>query len=209
MDNLDEAARRPMQYLSEDGVPDLMLGLNSLLVGAIFLIAFLLPKDTAFGRNYIFIAQILWGCCIFGMRWGVKALRAKVTFPRGGYVDVPNPRLAIWTLRILRVAGAVLVTVILSQILMRSGTSWERFAVPLVALTMAVALGVSGWRYQLPYMLWLALCSLALGVCVYQFQRGGAGICWMLIGLGTAMTLAGAVRLRGFIVSHPRLLETA
>jgi hypothetical protein len=208
MENLDEVTRRPMRYLSEDGVPDLTLGLQSLLVGVIFLIAFELPKGSAISHIYIFAAQILWGCCILGMRWGVKALKTQVTFPRGGYVALAtcraNNRVSAWSFRILRVGGVVLATLMVSQVLAKSGAiPWERFSVPVVAIGMALVMSVSGWRYKRPYMLWLAVFSLLLGVFVDQFQEGGTGICWMLIGLGAGIAAAGLFRLRGFLASHP------
>ena len=212
MANLDEVARRPRRYLSEDGVPDVMLGLNSFLVGLIFLVAFLLPKGSSIGRYYIFVAQILWGCCILGMRWGIRTLRMRVTFPRGGYValaDCQANTSSVWALRFLRVACVVLATLMAEQVLMKGGASaLERFVGPLIAVGMALAMSVAGWRYKLSYMNWLALFSLLLGVCVYPFQRGGAGICWMLIGLGLGISVAGLVRLRGFIGAHPMPVET-
>jgi hypothetical protein len=212
MENLDEVTRRPVRYLSEDGVPDLMLGLNSLLVGVIFLIAFELPKGSSVGRYYIFLAQILWGCCIFGMRWGITTLRRNVTFPRGGYVALANCRVSgasVWALRFLRVACVVLVTLMTEQVLLKNGAdALERFAIPLITIGMALAMSVASWRYKLPYMQWLALFSLLLGACVYPFRQGGAGICWMLIGLGAAIAFGGVVRLRGFMASHPLPAET-
>jgi hypothetical protein len=204
MEELDDVVRRPMRYLSEDGVPDLMLGINSLLVGLIFWIAFELPKGSFASHIYIFVAQILWGCCIFAMRWGIKTLRTKVTFPRGGYVALPKRRASAWSLRILRIAGVVLVTLMVGQVLMRSeAQALERFAVPVIAVGIALALIIPGWQYGLPYMQWLASFSLILGTFVYQFRPAGAGICWMLIGVGVAISFAGAVRLRAFIASHP------
>jgi hypothetical protein len=200
--NLDELARRPMRYLSEDGVPDLLLGLNSLLVGVIFLIAFELPKGSVVSRYYIFGAQILWGCCVFGMRFGITALRRRVTFPRGGYVALANCRvnsLSLWSLRFLRVASVVLVTLMTEQVLLKNENVLDRFALPLIAVGMASAMSVAGWRYRLPYLQWLTL----FVVCAYPFQHGGAGIFWMLIALGTGIAIEGVFRLRHFVVSHP------
>jgi len=208
VENLDEATRRPMRYLDEDGVPDLLLGLNSLLVGVIFLIAFLLPKDSSIGRIYIFAAQILWGCCIFGMRWGIRTLRRKVTFPRGGYVALANCKVnsvSLWAWRFLRVAVVVAVTLMTAQLLMKNEGTLQRFALPMIAIGMSLAMSVAGWRYKLPYLQWLGL----FAVCVYPFQRGGVGLYWMLIGLGTVIAVGGVVRLRGFIASHPLPVETA
>ncbi len=203
MENLDEVTRRPRRYLSEDGVPDVMFGLNSFLVGVIFLIAFLLPKGSPTGRVYIFAAQIMWGLCILGMRWGISTLRRKVTFPRGGYVALANCRVnsvSVWAVRCLRVACVVLATVMMEQVLTRGGEiALERFAVPLISIGMALALSIASWRYKLPYMQWVAFFI----VCISPFEHGGAGLCWMLIGLGGAIAVAGGFRLRGFVVSHP------
>jgi hypothetical protein len=81
---------------------------------------------------------------------------------------------------------------------------WERFTVPVVSVVFALSLGIPGWRYKLPHMIWLAGFSLALGALMYSLHRGfGESICGMMIGLGIAMALAGALRLSKFVASHP------
>ncbi len=45
-------------------------------------------------------------------------------------------------------------------------------------------------------MIWLAVFSLFLGAAVYELRRGfGESLCLMLVGLGTAMAVACALRL--------------
>jgi hypothetical protein len=207
MAKLDEVVDRPRAYWSEDGVPDLMLGLNFLIVGVLFLILFVLPKGSSLAKSYIWAAQAGWLCCSLGMSWGIKSLKERVTAPRGGYVALREPaakmRMSKWSLWVLTFAASGLIGFI--AIVLRTGVAgWERFAIPLVAIVFALTLAVPGWRYKLPHMQWLGAFSLLLGVCVYRLHHGiGESVCEMMIGLGIAMTLAGAVRLWNFLASHP------
>ncbi len=70
---------------------DLVLGLNLLIVGGLFLVGYELPKGSALSQNYIWLAQAGWLGSSLGMRYGIKALKERVTAPRGGYVALQEP----------------------------------------------------------------------------------------------------------------------
>jgi hypothetical protein len=191
-----------MAYWSEDGVVDLTLGLNLVVVGGLFLIGYALPKGSSFARNYIWLAQAGWLACGLGMRYGIKALKERVTMPRGGYVALQEPgegrTWALWGLSFAAMAMVWVVTRLVRD------AGWDRLTAPLVGILFALALAFPGWRYKLPHMIWLAVFSLLLGAGVYSLQRGfGESLCLMMIGLGTATSFVGALRLSRFIASHP------
>jgi len=82
-------------------------------------------------------------------------------------------------------------------------------AAPGFAMLFAVALLVGGLRYKLEHMIYLAAFSLILGAWMCRIGAGPQGGLWVMMWLGTAMALTGAVRLKRFLKVNPRPQDLA
>jgi hypothetical protein len=200
--DLDEATKRPMRYWDQDGLPGLVLGLVLIVSGGVFLVGRALPRGSSISQVYAIVAPILWGGSCLAMRWGLKKLKERITFPRGGYVALREPTL---TYRASALAAVLLVGAGMALLNAKGGLpQWRWMAAPGFATFFAVALLVGGLQYRLPHMLWLAAFSLVLGAWMYRIRAGVEGGLWVMLWLGGAMALTGAVRLRSFLKANPR-----
>jgi hypothetical protein len=57
-------------------------------------------------------------------------------------------------------------------------------------------------------MNWLAAFSLLLGGATYVAAAGAKGMLWVMLGIGAALALSGALRFRTFLKTRP-IIETA
>jgi hypothetical protein len=56
------------------------------------------------------------------------------------------------------------------------------------------------WRY-----LWIASLSLSLGGATFAAGAKGEGVIWVMLGTGVALVLEGALRLKRFFKTQPRI----
>ena len=198
----DDISKRPLRYWSEDGVPDLVLGLWCACTALIFLAARMLPKGSSAASVYPMAAPALWGLSSLAMVRGLKALKERITFPRTGYVAL---RERGWRYAFTAALGALPIAVY--GVVLTTGFElphWERFAGPALAMIFAITLFVGGLRYKLPHLLGLAVFSLVPGAWTYWIEAGMDGTLWVMLSLGGAMAIAGALRLRSFLAANPK-----
>lgn len=193
-----------MRYWDQDGLPELMLGLLLTITGSAFLAGYALPRESSIAQVYAFVAPIVWGGSSLAMSWGLRKLKERITFPRGGYVALRRPTPAY------RVSALVVVLLVGGwMFLLRDGlTRGQSVVAPGVAAFFVVALLVGGLRYRLPHMLGLAAFSLLLGAGAYRINAGSQGALSVMVFLGVAMVLTGALRLRNFLKAFPRPANT-
>jgi hypothetical protein len=205
--DLDDLAARPMRHWDQDGLPELMLGLLFIASSAVFLVGYALPRGSSTAQVYAQVGPICWAAASLSMRWGLKKLKERITFPRGGYVALSEPTPAYWACALgvvlLVGAGALLLNV---EGGLAEGT-W--MAAPGFAALFAAALVVGGLRYKLEHMVYLAAFSVILGAWMFRIGAGPQGGLWVMMWLGTAMALTGAVRLKRFLKANPRLQDLA
>ncbi len=209
--NIDQWADRPKMFALEDGVGELMLGLNAAITGSAFAVSFMLPKGSPEAQYSTFVVQAIWLCASLGMAWGLKTLRARVTIPRGGYVGFEEPRPIIGsriTTRAL-IAGLALaasLALLILTIFRGPALPWDSlltimacgFALLIAALYVAGAV-----RFRLTYMYYLAGFSVLLGIWMYRARPGTIGVAALMALEGAASALAGGIKLRRFMKSHP------
>jgi hypothetical protein len=200
--SLDDFAKRPMRYWSQDGLPDLLLGLMLVVPGIVFLAGEALPKASFSSQAYSFVAPWVWLGCTLALVRIFKRLKERIIFPRAGYVALPDPTWRYWA---AMVASAVLFGNGMAFLWLR----WNWLSGPGVALLMVTTLMIGAVQYRLPHMLWLAMVALLLGVATYQVKTGMEGGLWVLVGLGIAMSLTGAWKLRNFLKANPRSEQPA
>lgn len=209
--NIDQWVERPKLFALEDGVAELMLGLNAAITGSAFAVSFALPKGSPQAQYSTFVVQAIWLCASLGMAWGLKTLRARVTIPRGGYVGFEEPRPIIGsriTTRAL-IAGLALaasLALLILTIFRGPALPWDSlltiiacgFALLIAAMYVAGAL-----RFRLTYMYYLAGFSVLLGIWMYWTRPGTSGVAILMALEGAASALAGGIKLRRFMKSHP------
>ena len=193
---------RPMRYWDQDGLPEIMLGLLFIVSSGVFLVGYALPRGSPTAQLYAQVGPITWAAACLAMRWGLKELKERITFPRSGNVALPEPAPTYWAWAL----GVVLLVGVGVLLLNVNGPFLEGpwMAAPGFALLFAVALLAGGLRYNLTHMLVLAAFSLLLGAWMCGTGAGPEGGLWVMVWLGAAMALTGALRVTRFLHTNPR-----
>jgi hypothetical protein len=180
---------------------EFVLGLFFCALGAIYLPGHALLKTTFFGQRYAMIAPYLEMVCCLAMVVALKRLRAKLIFPRTGYVVFRPGKSRKW----MMVTGfGVAIAIAVAALLWRSAfANIERVAGPAFAITLAACFVPGGIVYRLPHLIWLGVWALILGSATYFIGAEIEGALWVMVGVGAAMALSGALRLRVFLQTHP------
>jgi hypothetical protein len=196
---LKDIARRPRSYWNIDGLPELGVGVLWLVWGGYFLSREAVPRGGVYQvyRNMGLLLVV--GFCL-GMNWALKRLKERITFPRTGYMTLRPPSRAQRLVTMLLGAAVAVGMVVLVR---RGGVFWETWAGPLMGLLLAFALLAVGICQRLRSMLVLALLAVPCGFLGRALAPGWGGMNWLFVLLGAAATVAGAVRLRGFLRRNP------
>ena len=199
--NLGDLARRPARYWNVDGLPELMMGLLWIAWGGAWIVGQQVPHDWRWTAYWLLVppALALGG---FGANWATRRLKARVTFPRTGYVEWKAPgrgtRLGAAALAIA--AAVALAVMVLTSDARPAGT----MATPIIAVILSLGFVVISVRQRTPHYLALGGSALALGLALGWTRSGWTSVNWMFLGLGVACALVGAVRLARFLSRHPR-----
>jgi hypothetical protein len=195
--DLDEIARRPQQYWSADGLPELVMGGLWMVWGSAWLLGERLPREWA-NVYWMFTPVFLALSGVLAVHV-IKRLKARLTFPRTGYVEWKEPSLAtrLGTAALAMVVGAILVAVIFT------GHAGGRNAPVVLGVILSLAFLAASMRQRAPHLLALAVVAIALGLAVGAIAEGWTAVHWLFLGLGVATSLAGGLRLASFMGKHP------
>ena len=203
--DLDELARRPQRYWNADGLPDLMMGLLWILWGGSLLLGGLVPHDWR-GFVYWVVVPTLIVSSGFLSVWATKKLKARLTFPRTGYVEWHGAGSS-------QRRGAALVAVLAAVIIaalavaVRTSLGAENNGAAIFTVMLSLAFVVASIRHRAPYYLALAAVAAVLAVVVARAGAGLESLNWVFVALGAACAALGALRLAFFLRNHPRLPE--
>lgn len=201
--DLDEVARRPVRYWNVDGIPELMMGVLWMVWGAAWLFGESLP-DSARRQTYWAFTPVLLVLSGFASVWATKKLKARLTFPRTGYVSWKAPGAgARWgTAAASMVTALVLAAAI---VLMRDGAPrGEQSAAPVVTVILSLAFVVASVRQRAPHYLALAAVAAALALALASLRAPWESLNRVFVLLGAATATVGALRLALFMRKHPR-----
>jgi hypothetical protein len=192
--NLDEVARRPRQYWNVDGAPDLIMGLVFMAWGGIAV----LGREVG-SSLFSAVSWVLLMLTAFAAMPLVKRLKARVSFPRTGYVEwnPPSRGQRFATGIIAAVAGVAL------ALMIGRGVATDHIVLGF-CLVLSVGCVVGSVIQRAPHMLVLAVVALLLGVAFDAWKADWRSLSWVLVAFGMAQALLGAVRLAQFVRSHPR-----
>jgi hypothetical protein len=196
-----EARIRSLRLWSENGIDELTVGLLMCVMGGIFLPGYSLSKTAFFGRNYAMFAPYLEAAFFLAMVLTLKKVRARLIFPRTGYVVFRPAASRIWIFVIFQGFAAAMV---LGDIFWRSRLpDLSRAWGPGFGFVFAACLLWGGITYRLPHFIWLAGLSTLLGAVTFAAGAKIDGALWVMVGVGVAMAWDGAVRMKGFLRTHP------
>lgn len=197
--DLDEIARRPQKYWTADGLPEVVMGALWMVWGIAWLVGENLPRDQA--RVYWMIVPLLLVVGGVAAIRVIKSLKARITFPRTGYVEWKEPTRAA---QLATAAVAMIAAAILAGVVLKGDAGQGRNAPVVLGVMLSLAFLVASLRQRAPHLLALAGVALALGLAVGTIGQGWTAANWVFVGLGAATSLAGALRLASFISRHPR-----
>jgi hypothetical protein len=203
--DLNEIARRPETYWSVDGLPELVMGGLWMVWGSAWIVGEQLPRDWA--SVYWMVVPVLLAGSGVAAVYVIKRLKARLTFPRTGYVEWKEPSGR------MRLAGAVLamvVAAVLVAVVVRGDAGLAGRAPLVLGGVLALAFLGAAARQRAPHLLALGAAAIALGLAVGAVAEGWTAVHWLFIGLGAATSIAGGLRLASFMGKHrPAAVEGA
>ena len=196
--DLKRLARRPMEYWNVDGLPELMMGALWITWGSAWLVGQGLPRGRAWNVYWSLVPFLLVASGL-ASTWATKKLKERITFPRAGYVQwrAPSRRRAL-----LAALVGMLATVTLVLVQRRAG-DLETIAGPAAGCVLGTGLVLAAWTQRMTHLLGLAAAALVLGFALGAWRQGWDAVCWLLVALGAATMIVGALRLRMFVRRNP------
>lgn len=192
--------RRPLRSWNADGLPELMMGLLWIIWGVAWQLGQALG-NTGPGRFYtLFMPAVLVLTSVAAL-WAIRKLKERITFPRAGYVKLkePGPRE-----RFAAAAIALVTAALLAALAARGRTlGLQQAGAPGMAVLLSLSFVVLSIRQRAPHLLALAGVALTLGLAFAALEIGWEDAYWILIAVGAATAIAGALRLRWFLELHP------
>jgi len=199
-DNINYHVQRTRQYWHVDGLAELVAGGIFLFLGAYFFALSALPPNSLLntllqaGFALIFIGSLLLGKRL------VTALKARLTFPRTGFVAYRSPTgQSRWIS-----AGLALLMAALVVRLMATAPASLAWMPAITGLVVAGGWLIFASRLGLPRFFLLAIASLALGIGLSPAGLGdllGLAIYYALMGL--TLLLSGGLTLRRYLKQAP------
>lgn len=199
--DLDSIEARPRQYWNADGIPELVMGAVWVVWGGLTWLGEWMSRDHRI-EPYTMIIPLLLVVTSFLANPAIKLLKAKLTFPRTGYVEWRKPGRSQ---KGLAVAAAILVSVGIALLISLLRTeSLQRLAAPATGLIVALAFLAAWYRKTARHMLWSAVICVGLAAAVYWMNLGiGDGFALLLTGTGMASFLFGLATLRTYLRANP------
>jgi len=196
--DVDDVVSRVRRNWMKDGLAEIMLGLLFVLMGGGSLAKLALPRWLSLDL----LTSALTVAGALGLVWGFKKAKERITFPRCGYVALPQPtRMSRAAMFAMFAAFGVIFTLLMTQ--------FNRMTVPVSALVFALILTAPGLRVKGLRMIWEGVLTLLFGAFLFWFidLDGSRGLMALTGMIGAAMVIIGAVRLRNFLKSNPLAQE--
>jgi hypothetical protein len=192
---------RPRRYWNIDGIPELVMGLVWIVWGLALVVGETLPRGSAAAAYYWMCVPAILVLSGVAATWLTRRLKARLTDPRTGYVELRQPGRGVHALTALIAiaAAAVLAGLVVSG----RATGAEHMASPAVGVILSLAFVAASVRQKAPSFLALAGVALALGVAFAILKLGLTAMNWLFVGLGAATVLTGGWRLRSYLARHP------
>lgn len=189
-DPIDQAASRARRYWYVDGLNEIAFGGLCILLGFYFQVQDSLQLSSWL-RQILEVGLVLFiVALVLLLNKLLNFLKARITYPRSGYVSYRRPN----TIRRF-VTGllAAAIASVLSALLMIAPAGLDWMA-GLTGLVLAAAWLFLAWRFQLSRFLVLSLVSLGGGIFLALTQPDGvAGLAAMYFLEGAALLVSGGL----------------
>lgn len=205
--DLADIAQRPQRYWNADGIPELLMGLLWMVWGGAWLAGERMPRGRLYDVFWLFVPALL---ALSGVAvvWATRALKARVTFPRAGYVAWQEPSTAARiTAGAISIVTAAIVAALAVKV--RATGATAQMAAPILGVILSLGFLVAAVRQHAPHYLALAGVAVAMGIVLGTWNAGWESAHWLFVALGAASAAIGAVRLARFLRAHPRRAEAA
>jgi hypothetical protein len=202
-DNLSKLMRRPRQYWYADGLPEIAIGFIFLAVGLLFSWQAAVPERSPWKALASLGLPILIVGGLWVTRWLVGAAKARLTYPRTGFVAYPRPsrRRRVVTLLIGLLLGAG-VSALLVRVLTAANLDTLSFTFPLQGFFVGLLIAFIGQGLIRFYVVggFTALLGIALAAAALPEEPGSA-IFYGLLGL--ALVTSGGITLWRYLQQNP------
>lgn len=198
--NISDMQRRPMRYWAIDGIGELVLGGVFILIGIVAYITHTVPKTSAssaaLGSSFQMLAIVL---LIVGGRYLISWLKARITYPRTGYVVIDRKitSKSRWLGMGLGLVFGLLFGLAINFLVNSYGTHWLLFYTgTLLGLTLAIA----GFKTQTARFYWLAVLTVAAGAFAAWVPASEAMKYMLLFSItGVLMLTSGLLTLQHYL----------
>lgn len=198
--DLNELARRPVRYWNADGVPELVLGLMWIVWGGAWLIGQTIPYGWRSGLYWLTVPPAL-ALSAFATKPLIRRVKARITFPRTGYVEWKQPEASsrVAAAAVIVVAALALAVVIVNE---AGDRSLEHRLPPIMTVVLSVSFLALSIRHRAPHYLAFAAVAIAVSLATASLVSGWDSLSWMFVALGAACTFFGGVKLALFVRAH-------
>jgi hypothetical protein len=205
--NFSEVEQRVKRYWYTDGIGELLGGGLFLLLGLYFSIQQYFGDQSLVGVILqSSFALILIGGTIIG-RQLINHLKARLTYPRTGYVEYHSAEKNMTRQPILAALIAMTVAV-LSIIITRRIDAIDAMVAVTGVLVAVILLVKQGWSSKMPRFYVLSAISLILGIALSVSGLPGGYNLGAFYGLmGTAFTISGGLTLERYLRENPMPVE--
>jgi hypothetical protein len=184
-------------------VPYLVSGLIWILLGSSALIRQVFPQGLVAQEMPKWIGI----CCAVAVLLGARALKQRIVFPRGGYVE---PRVQPASRFVYLFSFAAMVALAIFAIA-RPGhlpPLDSRFIPSAFAICFAILCLAGSWHQKHAPMMWFGVYFVGLATLLWwtpgnNYERMSV----LEVGAGLPLAVAGALRLRSFLKVNPRPVE--
>jgi hypothetical protein len=222
-DTEDQVARsrlRAIQYQHVDGTYELTFGGAFLLMAACFYVVSLIAIPNSFFSNNLlpFAPLIVWVGGVVLIDALVQRLRARVTYPRTGYIAYRKPQPLKRTTRLVIWIGIPLLTIILLAFIFLNRPMFQQTDQDYISFLFPSFCGllfsglwvILGWKTSLPRFYLLALVSALVSVGLFWNGVGGNTAIALLFGaMGMVLCVSGGLTLRQYLRQNPAPQEAA
>lgn len=197
--DVERAERRARQYWYDDGLTEIGGGCLLLAIGALFLAEALLPEGILPANFSAIGIVLLVAGGIWIVNWAVKAAKARITYPRTGYVRYQR-RTRTPQRKLITVVVAIVIATLANLILFATAPASLDWTPALQGVFIGLFILYIAYSVGLVRFYLLALFSFILGPAVAVAGLGsslGNGI--YFTGMGLAFLLSGVISLINYL----------
>lgn len=200
---IKEVEQRVKRYWYTDGIAELAGGVMFILLGLYFGIQGYVGENSLVSIILQVSLALLIIAGAFGVRWLVNVLKARLTYPRTGYVkyrvNESDAKRRRWV-----VAGLAMVVAIASILLVDTLRGLDSMVLVTGLLVGVIFIALRGKSAGLKRFYALGVLAILLGVCLAFANLPQAYSLGLLYGLlGLVLLISGALVLRRYLSENP------